>query len=319
MKKKQYISIIHCLCLVTAIILTACSAKTSLPVTAYAKDETNPFDQYRVSCIIPHKDDGSYWLGIVNGLIKGGEDFNIDVKMSYPSLNYDNDQMIDLVRMAISARVDAIVIPGSESTGYQDILQKAQDKGITVILVDTNMEKFHPPLYVGSDNYQAGEIIGEKLAATSEQKAVIGVISGGKEFYNLEQRLTGLESAISQYPQMLIREVEYARFDYLQIQNTYRKYIQDLQIDTVICLEGTGAMAISALIEEKPPVKIIAFDDSKEGLEAIKTGLLDGLVVQDKFYMGYRAISELEKLRRTGAFSSNKVITDLRYMDAGTK
>ncbi len=319
MKQTNIKFILYCLCLVLAFFQISCNGKKEIPQSVSARNEENPFDQYRVSCIIPHKDDGSYWLGIVNGLMKGAQDFNIDVKMSYPSLNYDNDQMIDLVRMATSARVDAIVIPGSESEGYQDILQTAQDRGIPIVLVDTDMETFKPPLYVGSDNFHAGEIIGEKLSSYSDQKAVIGVISGGKEFYNLEQRLEGLKSAISRYPQMRIKTVDYDRFDYLLIQNSYRKYIQDQEIDTIICLEGTGAMAISALIDKKPPVNIIAFDDSKEGLEAIKTGLFDGLVVQDNYYMGYCAIIELDNLRRTGEFSSDKVITALRYLDAGPK
>lgn len=316
MKKRQIQFIAVFLCLVLSVFLGSCGLRQKTSVSISKPGENNPFSQYRVSCIIPHKNDDSYWSVIVHGLQKGGEEFGIDVKMSYPSLNYDNDQMIDLIRMAISARVDAIVAPGSEFAGYQEILEKAQSRGITVILVDTDMEDFAPSLYVGSDNFQAGELIGQKLALSSKEKALIGVISGDVEFYNLEQRLAGLVSVIDSYPLMRIKKVEYDRFDYLQIQNSYRQYLLDSEIDTIVCLEGTGAMAISPLLDRKPPVRIIAFDDSMEGLEAIRTGLFDGLVVQEKFNMGYRVISELDSLIKTGRLSSNKFITDLRYLDA---
>ena len=319
MKERHLVFIRFNLCLLFILLQTSCGLKQEHSALVNGKENVNPFNRYRVSCIIPHKDDGSYWLGIVNGLQKAGEDYKIDVKMSYPSLNYNSGQMIDLIRMAISARVNAIVVPGSESPGYKEILQKALDNGITVILIDTDMEDFVPSLYVGSDNFNAGKLIGEKLALSSNGKATIGIISGDVEFYNLEQRLSGFIYIISTYPQMQIKAIEYDRFDYLQIQNSYRRFIQDAEIDTIICLEGTGAIAITPLIEPSHPIRIIAFDDSNEGLSAIEAGIFEGLVVQEKYEMGYEAIKELDKLRRNGKFISDKIITDLRYLSAHSK
>jgi ribose transport system substrate-binding protein len=302
--------------LLVLLFVTSCKGKQTAAADA---ENDDPFTHYRVSCIIPHKDDGSYWSFVVQGLQQGGTDFGLDVKITYPSLNYDNEQMIDLIRMSIAAKADAIVLPGSEYTGYQDILQNARNKGITVVLIDTPMKNFTGSLYVGSDNFSAGKLIGMKAAEVSGKKAVIGVISGDPEYYNLELRLEGLKSVAAQYPDMKIAEIQYDHFDYLRIQDIYRKYAQNSKINTVICLEGTGAMAIYPLIRQKPRLKIIAFDDSKEGLLALKKQYYSGLIVQQKFNMGYYAIRELHDFRNKGSFSSERLITPVEYKDASAE
>ena len=300
------------------VLLSFVSCRGKQTVAAKAADD-DPFTHYRISCIIPHKDDGSYWSFVVQGLQQGGTDFNLDVKVYYPSLNYDNEQMIDLIRMSIAAKADAIVLPGSEYTGYQDIVQNAKDKGITVVLIDTPMRNFTGSLYVGSDNFNAGKLIGQKVAELSGKKAVIGVISGDPEYYNLEMRLEGLKSVVNQHPSMKIEEIQYDHFDYLRIQDIYKKYVQNSKINTVICLEGTGGMAIYPVIKQQPRLKIIAFDDSQEGLLALKEHYYCGLIVQQKFNIGYYAIRELNDFRKKGRFSSDRLITPVEYKDAASQ
>jgi|WetSurMetagenome_2_1015567.scaffolds.fasta_scaffold27454_2 ribose transport system substrate-binding protein len=314
MKKGCYRSLIFIL----LVLFSFVSCKRKQAVVTDTKND-DPFTHYRVSCIIPHKDDGSYWSFVVQGLQRGGTDFGLDVKVNYPSLNYDNEQMIDLIRMSIAAKADAIVLPGSEYKGYQDILQNAKDKGIIVVLIDTPMRDFTGSLYVGSDNFSAGKLIGKKAAELSGKKAVIGVISGDPEYYNLEMRLEGLKSVVNQYPDMKIEEIQYDHFDYFVIQDIYKKYEQNRKINTVVCLEGTGAMAIYPIIKQKPRLKIIAFDDSKEGLLALKKHYYCGLIVQQKFNMGYYAIEELKTFRKKGSFSSKNLITPVEYKDAASE
>ncbi|MDC7125249.1 MAG: substrate-binding domain-containing protein [Spirochaetales bacterium] len=315
MKERKAYRLFVLICFFICVLFSSCSKDRTNHISKPSEAD-NPFNYYRISCIIPHKDDGSYWSVIVQGLEQGGKDFGFDVKISYPSLNYSSAQMIDLIRMAISTKVNAIVVPGSEAKGFQEILQYAVDKGITVVLVDTDMEFFNAPLYIGSDNYHAGVIIGEQLAVLSARNASIGVISGDKKYHNLEQRLEGVAAVCDKYKNMQIKAIEYDHFDYLRVQDSFQRYLKSPEIDTIVCLEGTGGMAIKQIINSKPSIRIIAFDDTPEGLSLISSGFIDGLLVQQKYKMGYKVMEQLDKRNRTGRFTSSKILTDLRFLYA---
>jgi ribose transport system substrate-binding protein len=282
------------------------------------KVETNNSqkEMYRVTCIIPHKDDKAYWSVIEDGLIDGAKDNNIDIKILYPSLNYDTKQMNNLLEMAIASKVDCIVISGVEDPIYYSVIQEAIDNDIFVIFVDTDMKDIDSTLYVGSDNYAAGVLYGENIARIKNNKANIGIISGDDVFFNLNKRLEGLNSIVNLYPEMNIVDIKYDKFDYDKVKQIYEGFINDSSIDTIVCLEGTGGMALNSYLETMPNVDIFVFDDTPQALIGIDKQYFKGLLVQEKYQMGYRVIQEIELYRQKGTFKPGQIYTNTVFIEA---
>lgn len=143
------------------------------------KEETQ--DLLRVSVIFPHDDDG-YWSIIKAGMTEAynsmGEDSGIDVKIMFPTVNYDISQMVDLLKQQLAASVDVIVVQGNNDEAYLQVLKDAVQQGIQVIFMDTDVKDFPEHLYIGTNNYEAGYFLGEKLLEEREGTASIRVISG---------------------------------------------------------------------------------------------------------------------------------------------
>lgn len=302
-------------------LLAACTILTAALIWQYAasKEENvtpHSLSTLRITAVIPH-DDRAYWTNVSNGMLAAENDYDVDVKICIPSTNYSVPQMIELIYAAIAAHVDAIVVSGASDEAYIAALASAREQGIQVVFVDTDIEEFPEHLYVGTDNYAAGRFIGELLIDMSGGSAQIGIISGSPEFPNLELRAQGIRDAIADYPDMQIRAVEYAQFDPLTLIRKYELLsAPGMNIDTLVCVEGTGAMSMGGLLAARAPAfeRVIAFDNSQESSASIVKGFVDGLVIQQEWDMGYRCIEEIYRFATQGSYSQITLHTGTEFI-----
>lgn len=270
---------------------------------------------YRATCIIPHKDDKAYWSVIEEGLNDGARDNNIDLKIVYPSLNYDVEQMLKLTKMAIASKVDCIIISGVEDESFYQTVQEAVDKGIFVIFVDTDMKDLDNVVYVGSNNFEAGVIFAQNIAKVKNEKVNIGIISGDSYFDNLRKRYEGIKSIVDDYQNMNIVDLEYDKFDYSTVYKIYNDYINNNDIDTIVCLEGTAGMALNSYLTNKPDIDIFVFDDTPQALEGLEKDYFKGMMIQQKYYMGYKVVEEIALYRKNKNSVPRKIYTDTYFIE----
>lgn len=302
------------LIIISLIILIICSTFISCTKKDEDSDRASE-NMYRITCIIPHKDDKAYWSVIEEGVIDGARDNNVNVKIVYPSLNYDTTQMLKLLKMAIASKVDCIILSGVEDKAYYLTIQKAIASGIFVVLVDTDMTDLDNVIYVGSNNVDAGVLFANNIAKIKNESANIGIISGKSEFYNLRKRLEGIKTVVDNYPNMNIVDIKYDKFDYSIVQQIYDDYINNPNIDTIVCLEGTGGMALNLYLEAIPNVDIFVFDDTPQALEGLRNNYFSGIIVQQKYLMGYKVIEEIVAFRDGCKFVPKKIYTDTSFIE----
>lgn len=281
-------------------------------------DDTIDENLYRVTCIIPHKNDRAYWSVIEEGIIDGAKDKNIDVKIIYPSLNYDTTQMLKLLKIAIASKVDCIIISGVEDQRYYETINKAIESGIFVILVDTDMKELTNITYVGSNNKDAGILYAENISRITNGAANIGIISGDTVFYNLKNRLEGIQSVISKEKNMNIVDIKYDKFDYSIVEKIYDEYLNNSKIDTIVCLEGTAGMALNSYVKDTSSKDIFVFDDTPQALAGLKNNIFKGILVQQKYQMGYRVIEEIDSYKKNDNYIPKKIYTDTKFIEASS-
>lgn len=272
----------------------------------------------RAAMILPHNDD-DYFSIMSASAVARAEELGIDIKVSWPQLNYNIPQITDLIREATAARVDAIITQGAEIPSYLAALEEAAQAGIQVILVDTDVAGDSDYLYVGTDNVEAGRILGRELVRVTGGACVAAVISGSEHLSNMEQRLAGLEEILAQEPGIELRRVEYGNYDSITIMEKYHLILQeDPDVTALVCLEGTGGVTFSrVLTRETCPVEhILAFDLTDNAILGIQSGLLDGVVFQDQSQMGSIALEEALRFAREGSYSGSVHYTDTFFVSA---
>ncbi len=296
------------------LIIPIAMAGLSLAYFCFNNTETREvYPVTRVTVILPHDDDG-YWSEIANGIqeeeAKIGEEYNIDISIIIPQLNYNIAQMTDILKQQIAAQVDAVVIQGNENPEFRLALQGAYDQGMKIICVDTDIKDFSEHLYIGTDNYEAGKMMGEKLIDLTRRAVKVGIISGEPGYLNLEQRLEGVRDAVKDYPEIEIMDVQYDNYDGLTFMNLYQKLHETA--DILVCLEGTGGQTLSQIYDERRSEYeyILGFDVNI----GIKNQVIDGVVKQDTYQMGRQVVEEIAEYIKTGKYSSDNIFTDIQWV-----
>ena len=300
-KKKSVAGILTLL--VLCCVLGGC--KAGIPVAGT--------DITRVTVILPHFDDG-YWMLIEEGIEQSGEKLKkscgMDIKILTPQLNYNIPQMVELLKQQIAAKVDVLVVQGNEDEEYIDTLKEAWSEGLQIICVDTDIKSFPEHLYIGTDNYEAGKMLGEELINVTDGEANVALISGEPGFSNLEERLEGLQDAVKDYPKIHLGDVQYDNYDGLTVMKMY--YQNTEGADTIVFLEGTGGVTISSQFKQRDDQyeHILGFD----AFYGVISGAIDGIIKQDTNMMGEQVVEEIANFIRNGEYSSKTVYTDTQWL-----
>lgn len=278
-------------------------------------DTKEDYPVTRVTVILPHTDDG-YWNLVAAGIQEKqeevGDRYNIDISIIMPQLNYNISQMVDILKQQIAAQVDVLVVQGAEDDEFKETLLKAYKQGIKIICVDTDISDFPEHLYVGTDNYAAGKMLGEHLAELTGGTARLAIVSGEPGYSNLEQRLHGLMDVISKYPGIEPGKVKYDKYDGLTVMRLYQELKEEA--DVMVYLEGTGGITLTSMFQEADDSYeyIVGFD----AYEGAKKGVLNGVVKQDTQQMGHLVVTEIANYIEKGAYSSDNIYTDIHWVTA---
>ena len=212
------------------------------------------------------------------------------------------DEMIKYMETAIAQKVDGIATMALNAEAVKKPIADARAAGIPVVLVDTDSPESERNAYAGTSNYEAGKAAGEFMAKVTGGKAVIGILTGRLDQPNLVQRVEGFREAIKAYPDMKEVDIQPDDSDLQKaIQKTEAMLLAHPDITAFFGSEGFGAPALCKVIKEAGKageIAIVGFDDLDESLDCIREGVVNGVVVQKQYVMGYLALEYLLKIKQ---------------------
>ena len=271
---------------------------------------------WRATAVLPHSDQ-SYWSKLADGLQDEAEAYTgLNLKVRIPQMNYNIDQMTALIRQETAAQVDALLVQGIDDADYLAALQEADKAGVRVVLVDTDVDVPFSHLYVGTDNYAAGRMLGQALVAETGGTANVMIMSGDEGYPNLDERIRGLKDEVADCEGIHIAGVKYDKYDSLTVRKQYQSILGNYPlVDTIVGVEGTLCMALGPYVNlEEPHMKVVlGFDRSIETDVGLDRGVITGVITQDNEEMGRQAIRVLMQWLETGRLEQNCYYTATSY------
>jgi len=212
------------------------------------------------------------------------------------------DDMIKYMETAIAQKVDGIATMALNAEAMKKPIADAKAAGIPVVLVDTDSTNSQRDAYAGTSNYAAGQAAGQYMAKITGGKATIAILTGRLDQPNLVARVDGFKNAISKFPGMKVVDMQPDDSDLQKgIQAAEAMLLANPGIDAMFGSEGFGAPALGKVVKEAGKagkIRVVGFDDLPESVDYIRAGVVDGVVVQKQYVMGYRAVEYLLKLAR---------------------
>jgi inositol transport system substrate-binding protein len=278
MRLKRFLSI-AILFTVLLIALSGCSTEAET-----SSSGSNSDGNLVIGASLPDFDDK--WLSYLQDGMKEYEATLENTKVIYTDAMNDAAKQLSQVENFISQQVDAIFIIPVDTVSAKIMLEKANDAGIPIIVVNREFEGVEEATaYVGSDSLEAGTIQMEAVAESLGGKGNIGIMNGIMGHDSQIQRTEGNKQIIEENPDMSVVLEGTGEYDRAKGMALMENWLNSgKEIDAIVA--NNDEMAIGAIMAAEADGKlddivIAGIDATPDALEYVKSGQLAVTVFQD--------------------------------------
>ncbi|KIS03802.1 substrate-binding domain-containing protein [Paucilactobacillus wasatchensis] len=200
-----------------------------------------------------------------------------------------NNQISDL----ITKKVDVIIVNPVDSDAIVPSVKKANQAGIPVIACDRGSNGGKVVTTVASDNVKAGKMAAQFLADQVGSNAKVAELEGTPGADAAVQRGKGFDAAIKGNLDLVTKQS--ANFDRAKGLSTMQNILQaHSDIKGVFAQNDEMALGAAKAIKNQD-IKIVSIDGTPDGLAAVKSGQIDGIVAQQPKTEGKLAVKAAYK------------------------
>jgi ribose transport system substrate-binding protein len=272
--------------------------------------------KYRIA-VIPKGLTHQFWQSIHRGALRAAADLlaqgiAVEVLWDGPAKEDETQPQIVIVNQFIARQVHGIVLAPQHKTGMINVVRQAtKENGIPVVIIDSGLDA--PELYVkyvATDNYHGGQMAAEHLLKVLREedkneapRLVMFRYAPNSE--STEQREQGfldhVEKVIARQKKAGKPTITWVSNDQHlgATQDEAQKNARPLLSSKIDSLDGifvpnesstSGVVQVLRGLKPQNKVRVVGFDSSEPLLQALRDREVDGLVVQDPYYMGYMGL-----------------------------
>jgi ribose transport system substrate-binding protein len=250
-------------------------------------------DHKKVIAVIPKGNSDLFWQSVHAGAVKAARENNVDIAWDGPATETDYGVQLQKVDAMLSRRVDAIALAPIDREALVSVVNRAADRKVPVIIFDSGIDTDRFVAQVATDNYKAGQIAAERMGRILAGKGTVVMVAVKPGAASTEAREKGFEDVIHQkFPAIQILDKRYGMALVSQsLLVTENMLTAHPNVDGIFASnESTTIGAAQALRSRPRKVKLVGFDWSPTLLDDLHSGLVDSLVIQNPFQMGYQAV-----------------------------
>jgi len=276
----------------------------------------------RMVAVIPKGTIHEFWKSVHAGAVKAGREEDADILWQGPAKEDDRTGQIEVVQNFTSRGLDAIVLAPLDDKALARPVEAAVKRGIKVVIIDSDLKSKAMSSFVATDNYEAGRLAAKRMGELFPEGGRIMVmryLEGSASNANRENGfLDGLKESAPKCT--VISSNQHAGVTaesaLKTAQNLLNRFPKVDGIFTPNAPTGFGMLRALQISGRAGKVKLIAFDATEPLLNALETGQVAGLVVQDPFLMGYLGVKiALAAVR--GETVKERIDTGARFITAG--
>lgn len=144
------------------------------------------------------------WREKLNSELQTAEYLNDSIEVRLASADDDNDSQLSQINYFIDQGVSLLIVSPNQVNTISPALERAQQKGIPVILVDRKTQSKKYTAFIGCDNYLLGKLVGDYIAQRLNGKGRIVEIRGLDDSSPAIDRHRGFVDALNAYPDLQI-------------------------------------------------------------------------------------------------------------------
>ena len=238
-----------------------------------------------------------YWEQVSKGLNQAARELGISAALAGPG-SYDTQAEKEEFKRIAATNPAGILVSVGDPKVLTGEIDAAVAAGIPVITIDSDAPGSKRLFFVGTNNYEAGQVGGRAAVKALNGKGnVVAFLLAGQT--NMEARLDGYRSVFAQNPQVKLVDVIDMKGDPVVAFDKTKEMLDKHkpEVDAFICMDGQSAKEVAEVLKRANTKKVvIATDALAATLEGIEGDWITATVAQKPFTMGYiglRMIADL--------------------------
>lgn len=249
-----------------------------------------------------------YWDAAVAGANDAARDFKCDqagLSVTIDRGDFKVETQINKLRQFASASdvvALGVSVMDAKSQSILDELKKLQEAGVKILTIDSDVDRETSSAvrfaYLGTDNTTAGNQLG-KAAKGLMESATYAAFVGDKGAANATERIGGFRAAAGE----TFKESDFFA-DAPDGATKARANVRDAldrnkDVNLLVGIWSYNTPAIVDIVSDlklRDKVKIIGFDADPPAITGMKDGMVDVMVIQNPYQMGYQGVRILKAL-----------------------
>jgi ribose transport system substrate-binding protein len=244
-----------------------------------------------------------FYRAIGAGAAKAAEEHGLRYsETEYPELWAAEAQREILTDLDLSD-ADALLVGPVSTVALDGELQAIAETGIPIITVDTYVgdgdystgEDDYALSFVGTDNYNGGKEVAERLAELVGKEGSVYVNTTHSDVSSVSNRVEGFIAGMAEFPNMHVIATEYNQdrqsVAYSQTLRILREYPDVRAVFATNLFSSQGAYQAVLDSGLTGAVRIASWDSTEPIVEALERGFVDLVLAQSPREIGAKAVS----------------------------
>jgi len=243
--------------------------------------------------VVPKGRSHMFWQSVHAGAVKASREAGVEIEWNGPATETDFNGQLQIVEAMINKRLDAIALAPIDKKAMVSVVERASRSGIPVVIFDSAIDTDSFVTQVATDNYKAGQVAAERIGAILNGKGRIVIVATQAGAASTMAREQGFEDAVKKnYAGIEIVDKRYGDSEVarsLRVAENMLTAHPDIT-GMFASNESSTVGAAQALKARQSKVKLVGFDAGPTLEADLRAGVIDSLVVQHPFRMGYDSV-----------------------------
>lgn len=246
-------------------------------------------------------DNTDFWTSVYEGGQMAAREMGVELTVMGPDLESETQIQNQMILDAIEQNPDAIALTPSSFDETIPYAEKIEEAGITLVLMDSTMEKDMGESLIATNNFEAGYKMGSFMKQFVDEDTVIGVVGHVKGTSTATERESGFRSGLGD-AQEQIAEVVFCDSSSEKAYELTCELLKDYpDMNLIVGLNEYSAVGAARAVKDmgiSEHCHMAGFDSSIEEIQLLEEGVFDAIVIQKPFNMGYLGIETAAQAAR---------------------
>ena len=285
-KKARLTVLLLALCL-----LVGCTSLAAPPPAGTAR--------YQVA-LVAKSTKTDFWKAVFVGAEAAATEYNLDLTITGPETEEDYETQNQMIEEAVENGAQALVFSAIDYDANAPAIEEAARQGVKIVVIDSAVNSENVATYIGTDNYNAGKMAAEAALAGVPGTLRVGIVNYDINSANGQYRERGAMDAFEASGRSEIvatihtlAEANSARLDTLDMLREHP------EINVLLAFNEPTSVGAAQAVQEmhlSNALFMVAFDSNLVTIDALQTGAVDALVIQNTYEMGYFGVESAYKL-----------------------